>query len=278
MSGEAERKAEGRGQGAEGESGDQPKFKTQNAPFFPHTPHPTPHTPHPIHAVIFDLDGVLTDTSEFHYLGWKRLADEEGIPFDRTLNESLRGVSRRDSLLRLLNERTVTEDELQAMMVRKNGYYLDLIRTITPDHLLPGVLNLLDELRLAGIKVALGSASKNAQEVLERLGILNRMDAIADGNSVKNSKPAPDVFLYAADQLDVLPANCVVVEDAASGIEAALRAGMGTVGLGPLERVGAAHVILPNLQGVHWADLQQKLAYSSQSAPRSSFHPALALP
>lgn len=222
----------------------------------PDTRHPTPDT---IQAVIFDLDGVLTDTSEFHYLGWKRLADEEGIPFDREANEALRGVSRRDSLLYLLKGRSVTEAQIEEMMARKNGYYLDLIRTITPDHLLPGVSKLLDELRAAGIKIALGSASKNAKEVLERLGILDRVDAIADGLSVKNSKPAPDVFLHAASQLNISPAHCVVVEDATSGIEAALRAGMWSVGLGPVERVGDAHVVLPNLQNVHWQDLLEKV-------------------
>ncbi|MGA7936338.1 MAG: beta-phosphoglucomutase, partial [Kovacikia sp.] len=229
-------------------------------PRFPtlHPPHSTASLP-PIQGVIFDLDGVLTDTSEFHYLAWKRLAEEEKIPFDRAINESLRGVSRRDSLLHLLNGKSVTADHFQEMMVRKNGYYLDLIRTITPDHLLPGVLDLLDELRSSGIKIALGSASKNAQEVLARLNILDRMEAIADGHSVKNSKPAPDVFLYGADQLGLSPANCVVVEDAASGVEAALRAGMWSVGLGPAERVGAAHIVLPDLQGVHWADLRDKL-------------------
>ncbi|MDX2214197.1 MAG: beta-phosphoglucomutase [Oculatellaceae cyanobacterium bins.114] len=216
----------------------------------------------PIQGVIFDLDGVLTDTSEFHYLGWKRLADEEHLAFDRTANEALRGVSRRDSLLRLLQGRSVNEDELQAMMARKNRYYLDLIRTITPDHLLPGVKQLLTELNTAGIQVALGSASKNAREVIERLGIAHHIQAIADGHSVAQSKPAPDVFLYAAQQLDLAPANCIVVEDAASGIEAALRAGMWSVGLGPNERVGAAHLVLPNLAEVRWETLLNQLSHA----------------
>ncbi|MBD2461377.1 beta-phosphoglucomutase [Oscillatoria sp. FACHB-1407] len=214
----------------------------------------------PIQGVIFDLDGVLTDTSEFHYLGWKRLADEENLPFDRTANEALRGVSRRDSLLRLLNGRSVSEDELQEMMTRKNQYYLELIRTITPDHLLPGVNQLLTELNAVGIRVALGSASKNAREVIERLGIAHHIQAIADGYSVAKSKPAPDVFLYAAQQLDLAPGHCIVVEDAASGIEAALSAGMWAIGLGPNERVGKAHLVLPNLTDVHWEMLLQQLS------------------
>lgn len=214
----------------------------------------------PIAGVIFDLDGVLTDTSEFHYLGWKRLADEEGIPFDRERNEALRGVSRRDSLRYLLDGRSVTEAQLEAMMARKNAYYLELIQTITPDHLLPGVLQLLEDLQTHGIKIAIGSASKNAREVVQRLGIADRIDAIADGYSVANSKPAPDVFLHAAALLDLEPTACIVVEDAASGVEAALRAGAWTIGLGPAERVGAAHLVLPNLATTRWVNLRNYLS------------------
>jgi kojibiose phosphorylase len=217
-----------------------------------------PKTPD-IRAVIFDLDGVITDTSEFHYLAWQRLADEERLPFDRTLNETLRGVSRQDSLRRMLDGRTVTAEHFQAMMDRKNGYYLDLIRTIQPQDLLPGVAALLADLQTAGIKIALGSSSKNAPEVLQRLGIIDTMNAIADGNSVTHSKPAPDVFLHAAHQLGIEPQYCLVVEDAASGIEAAIRAGMLSVGLGPVDRVNAASLVLPNLDGIRWSDIQAKL-------------------
>lgn len=210
----------------------------------------------PIRGVIFDLDGVLTDTSEFHYQGWKRLADDEGLAFDREANEALRGISRRDSLLQLLGDRTVTEAEFQEMMDRKNGYYLELIENITPTDLLPGALELLNELQASGVKVAIGSVSKNAQTVVQRLGIQDKVEAIADGYSVTRTKPAPDLFLYAAEQLGLSPVECVVVEDATSGVEAALTAGMLAVGLGPVERVGAAHVVLPDLAGVSWADLQ----------------------
>ncbi|MDX2240862.1 MAG: beta-phosphoglucomutase [Leptolyngbyaceae cyanobacterium bins.302] len=213
----------------------------------------------PIQAVIFDLDGVITDTSEFHYQGWQRLADEEGLPFDRQMNESLRGISRRESLQRMLNGREVTDEQFQEMMDRKNRYYLDLIRTITPNHLLPGVAQLLDDLQAAGIKIALGSSSKNAPEVLQRLGIAHYMDAIADGNSVTQSKPAPDVFLHAAHQLTLAPEHCIVVEDAASGIEAAMRAGMWAIGLGELSRVKDAHLVLPDLANTSWAELLDRL-------------------
>ena len=212
-----------------------------------------------VQGVIFDLDGVLTDTAEFHYRAWQRLADEAGIPFDRQANEALRGVSRRESLLRIVGERNYREEQLKEMMERKNRYYVDSIQEVTPDDLLPGAIALLNELRAAGMKIAIGSASKNARAVIENLGIADKVDAIADGYSVERSKPAPDLFLHAAELLGLKPAQCVVVEDAASGIEAGLAAGMLTIGLGPVERVGAAHVVLPNLEGVTWTNLQTQL-------------------
>jgi len=222
------------------------------------------HVPN-IQGVIFDLDGVLTETAEYHYRGWQRLADEEGIPFDRQANEAMRGLSRQDSLLQMLGDRSRTEEQLQEMMERKNRYYLEFIKDVSPADLLPGAVELLDELRSAGIKVAIGSASKNAQEVIQRLGVGDRVDTISDGYSVTRSKPAPDLFLHAAAQLGLAPEHCVVVEDAASGVEAALAAGMWAVGLGPVERVGAAHVVLPSLAGVHWSDLLAKLSQSRSS-------------
>ena len=220
-----------------------------------------------IRAVIFDLDGVITDTSEFHYQAWQRLADEVGLPYDRTLNEGLRGISRRESLQRLLGDRQVSAAEFQTMMDRKNQYYLEQVHTITPEHLLPGVANLFQDLRQAGIKIALGSASKNAPEVLRRLGIADYMDAIADGNSVSQSKPAPDVFLNAATQLQIAPEHCVVIEDAAAGIEAALRAGMWVIGLGDLSRVKDAHLTLPNLAKMTWMDLCDRLTQVVSTSP-----------
>ncbi len=213
-----------------------------------------------IRGVIFDLDGVLTDTAELHYRGWQRLADEEGIPFDRQANEALRGLSRRDSLLRLLAGRPATEAQMQEMMARKNRYYRELIQTVTPAHLLPGAAALLDELRAAGVRIAIGSASENASRVVERLGIADRVDVLVDGRSVARQKPAPDLFLYAAARLGLPPAECVVVEDAASGVAAARAAGMWAVGLGPAERVGAAHAVWPSLADVHWADVLARLA------------------
>jgi beta-phosphoglucomutase len=192
-------------------------------------------------AVIFDLDGVITDTAEFHYLGWQRLADEEGIPFDREANEALRGVSRRESLEIMLGDREVPEDELLAMMERKNGYYVDSLGHMGPDDALPGAVELVEEARDRGLAVAIGSSSKNARLVLDKLGLTDRFDAIADGDSVDRAKPAPDLFLAAAELLGVEPAACIVVEDAESGVDAALAAGMVAVGVGPEDRVGHAH-------------------------------------
>jgi beta-phosphoglucomutase len=208
-----------------------------------------------IRAFIFDLDGVITDTAEYHYRGWKRLADEEGIPFTREENEHLRGVARRESLMLILQGREYPEEKILEMMERKNNYYLAFIKEITPQDLLPGAKELLEEIRAAGMKNALGSASKNAPDVIQRLGIRDLFDAVSDGHSVERQKPAPDLFLHAADQLGLSSAECVVVEDAAAGIEAALAGGFRSVGLGPLDRVGKANVIFPSLDGVHLSDL-----------------------
>lgn len=215
-----------------------------------------------IRGLIFDLDGVLTDTSEYHYLAWKRLADQEGIPFDRQANDALRGVSRRDSLMILLGDRPATEGQIREMMERKNWYYQELIQSIGPENLLPGARELLIELKEAGLKVAIGSASRNARSVIQKLGISGWIDTVSDGHSVERQKPAPDLFLHAAAHLGLEPAQCVVVEDAASGVEAALAAGMWTVGSGPASRVGAAHVVIPSLDGVGWRHLQCLLVQS----------------
>jgi beta-phosphoglucomutase len=189
-----------------------------------------------IKAVIFDLDGVLTDTAEYHFRAWKRLADEENISFTREDNEQLRGVSRRESLLRLLKSKVYPEAVMQDMMARKNGYYTQLIAGITSADLLPGVVDLLDQLDAAGMPYAVASASHNAQTVLNGLGIMDRLTVLADGGSVPRTKPAPDLFRFAAASLGFQPHECLVVEDAEAGIEAALTAGMPCLALGPAER------------------------------------------
>ncbi|QBI20966.1 beta-phosphoglucomutase [Egibacter rhizosphaerae] len=194
-------------------------------------------------AVIFDLDGVLTDTAEFHERGWARLADEQGWHFDSALADELRGVSRMDSLERILAENGVTADveQKREWADRKNRYYVDALDELSPADLLPGALELVLACKDEGLAVAIGSSSRNAPMVLDRLGITDQFAAVSDGNAVERAKPAPDLFLHAADQLGVAAERCVVVEDAASGVDAALAAGMVTVGVGPAERLGHAH-------------------------------------
>lgn len=216
----------------------------------------------PIKGFIFDLDGVLTDTAEYHYRGWKRLADEFGLPFTREDNEALRGIPRRESLLLILKERQYPEEQILQMMERKNRYYLEFIREISPGDVLPGARELLEEIRAAGLRSAVGSASKNAPEVLQRLGIADLLDAVSHGNSVERQKPAPDLFLHAASQLGLQPAECVVVEDATAGIAAARAGGFQSIGLGPEERVGEADLVLPSLNGVHLKALLDALEKS----------------
>jgi beta-phosphoglucomutase len=208
-----------------------------------------------VKAIIFDLDGVLTNTSEYHYRGWRQLADELGIPFDRQRNEALRGVSRRRSLELLLDGRSVTEEQMEEWMARKNGTYVALIQQMTPADILPGALDLLNELRQSDIKIGIASASKNTYTVLNRLQLRDRVDGVSDGYSVEHQKPAPDLFLHCARQLEVDPGEAIVVEDAASGVEAALAGGFWTVGLGPEERVGRAHVVFSGLEGIHLQDV-----------------------
>ncbi len=224
-----------------------------------------------IKAVLFDLDGVLTDTAELHYLGWQRLADEEGLTFDREENEKLRGLSRRDSMIAILKhqqskkqqieKQQIDEAVMQAWMDRKNSYYQDSLQTLSPKDLLPGVKALLDQAKVAGLKLAVASASYNAPTVLKRLKIASYFDVIVAGPDPKagpgksRPKPAPDPFLLAAQKLNLSPAQCVVVEDAASGIAAGRAGGMTTVGLGPVARVGAADRVFASLKGVTLADI-----------------------
>lgn len=193
-----------------------------------------------IKAVIFDLDGVITDTAEYHFLSWKRLAEEEGIEFSREDNDKFRGISRRDCLEILLKDRVLSEEEKDKLADRKNIYYREYLKDLDESNILPGVEQLINYLRKKNYKLAVASSSKNTLRVLDRLGITDVFDAIADGNSVENSKPAPDIFLYTAKQLEVNPEGCIVIEDSASGIEAANKAGMLTIGIGPEERVGEA--------------------------------------
>jgi kojibiose phosphorylase len=214
-----------------------------------------------IQAFIFDLDGVITDTAENHYLAWKRMADDEGIPMDRALGDQLRGVARRPALLRIIGDRPYTEQQITELMQRKNSYYVSMLQSVTPDDLMPGIAPLIAALKAAGLKVAVASASKNARSVLRNLRIAEEFDAISDGYSVTAQKPDPALFLHAAEQLGVEPTRAVVVEDAAAGIEAAIAGGFRSVGVGPPERVGDADVVLPGFADVSLDDLLTRLEH-----------------
>jgi len=210
--------------------------------------------------MIFDLDGVIVDTAEFHFLAWKRLADEEGIPFTREDNEALRGVSRRESLELLLKGRKIDEETAQAWMARKNSYYVNYLKDLTPQDILRGSYEFLQNARAEGYRIGLASASRNANTVLERLEISHLFDVIGDGYAVVNTKPASDLFLWVAGGLGVPARQCIVFEDAEAGVEAALRGGMLCVGIGPTERVGKAHLICQGLYELTIQQMQHLLA------------------
>jgi kojibiose phosphorylase len=207
-----------------------------------------------IQAVIFDLDGVLTNTSEYHYLAWKMLADEMNIYFDRNINEKLRGIPRKESLEIMLGSKKISEAEKLKLMDIKNDYYVELLKQMSPKDILPGVIDLLHEIRKAGIKIGIGSSSKNAKTVIEKLKLETFIDSISDGYSVNNHKPAPDLFLHCAANLNTAPKQAIVVEDAESGVEAAINGGFWVIGLGPADRVGKSHTVFPDFENVHLED------------------------
>ncbi len=185
-------------------------------------------------AFIFDLDGVLCSTDEFHYLAWKRLADKEGIPFDRGINNLLRGVSRRDSLEIILQKspKKYAEEEKDALCDYKNSIYVSYLNRMDPSYCSEEVRNTLSALKQKGFLLAVGSSSKNTPKILSKLEIEDFFDAISDGNQITHSKPNPEVFLLAAKKLGVEPKECFVVEDAKSGIDAAADGGFVSIGIG----------------------------------------------
>ena len=185
-----------------------------------------------IKGVIFDLDGVILSTDDFHYQAWKKLADRLKIPFDREKNNRLRGVSRMASLDIVLEGYTFSEEEKLAFAEEKNNTYRELLNTLTPEFVNNDVRDTLDELKSQGIKIAIGSSSKNTKLILSRVGLLNAFNAIADGTDIKNSKPDPEVFLIAAQRIGLEPKECIVVEDAFAGIDAAVAGGFIPVAIG----------------------------------------------
>ncbi|KKO45868.1 beta-phosphoglucomutase [Arsukibacterium ikkense] len=210
-----------------------------------------------IKAVIFDLDGVLTDTAHYHFQAWQALAHELGISFTEQDNEQLKGVDRLGSLRWILQQaqRQLSPEEETRLMQQKNAHYLELIAHMSPADLFAGVQPLFTELRQHGIKIGLASASKNAAMVVERLGIANQFDYIADANDVVNSKPDPEVFLLAATGLGVATTHCIGVEDAVAGVEAINAAGMTAIGIGEPSVLNRAIKVYPSIQKLKLTDL-----------------------
>lgn len=200
-----------------------------------------------LEAVIFDLDGVITDTAEYHYLAWQELAKELGISFSREFNEELKGISRMDSLEKILvhggREMDFSDEEKQALANQKNEHYRQLIQQITPADILPGIKDLITEIKGLGLKLGLASVSKNAYTVMDALELSDQFDVIVDANTIKNSKPDPEIFLTAAKLLQVEPVKCIGIEDAVAGIKAIKAAGMFAVGIGDKEVLKKADLV-----------------------------------
>jgi len=202
-------------------------------------------------AFIFDLDGVIVDTAKYHFLAWRNLANSLGFEFTEVQNELLKGVSRVKSLEILLKIGNVelTDNEKQTLLVNKNTEYLQYVNKMTADEILPGMNELLSFLDQNNIKYALGSASKNAPLILEKVGLLNRFTAIVDGNDVSKAKPDPEVFLIGAKKLNMKPEDCIVVEDAIAGVEAANAANMLSIGIGDAKVLNEANYVLNDTTG-----------------------------
>jgi len=194
-------------------------------------------------GVLFDLDGVVVFTDKYHYLGWKKLADEKGWAFDEEINDGCRGVPRLASLQVILDHNCVElpEEEKEQLAEIKNEVYKELLKQINSEDVYPGVIEFLEKLKAQGLKLAICSSSKNAQTVLNALDLSRYFEAVVDGNDIRKPKPDPEIFLKGAERLGLKPEECIVFEDAESGVEAALAAGMVCIGVGPTERLGAAN-------------------------------------
>lgn len=211
-----------------------------------------------LEACLFDLDGVLVDTAKYHYLAWKQLANTLGFDFTEKENEQLKGISRVESLRKILNWAGMEmpqekQDELASL---KNGWYVEMISGMTQNEVLPGALKLLDELKKSQIKIGLGSASKNAKLILDNTGLTPYFDALVDGNIVSKSKPDPEVFLRGAELLGISPEHCVVFEDASAGVEAAITGNMKAIGIGNEEELGEAQLVVEDLTAIDLRTIQ----------------------
>jgi beta-phosphoglucomutase len=202
-----------------------------------------------IKACIFDLDGVIVDTAVYHYKAWKRLANGLGFDLTEEDNEKLKGVSRVRSLQLILQWGGITKtpEEQEVLAAGKNEWYVEMISHMTPAEILPGAKEFVVTCRQAGLKTAIGSASKNTGMILDKVGIAHLFDAVIDGNKVSKPKPDPEVFLKGAEAVNVEPANCVVFEDAIAGIEAAINGGMKAIGVGSPEVLTAANLVVSGL-------------------------------
>ena len=210
-------------------------------------------------AVVFDLDGVITDTAHYHYLAWKRMAEQQGVYFDHAFNEQLKGIDRMGSLELILAAagRLYTVEEKLALADGKNLHYQELITGMTADDLLPGAVAALDAVRAAGLKIGLASVSKNAFTVLDRLGIRDKFDYVVDAALIARGKPDPEIFLKAASELGVVPADCLGVEDAVAGVAAIKAAGMFALGVGLSSVLSQADLVIAGLDQFDLAVLQQ---------------------
>lgn len=210
-----------------------------------------------INGCIFDLDGVIVDTAHYHFLAWKRLASGLGYQLTQHDNEQLKGVSRMKSLEIVLNLAGVSKsaEEMEHLANKKNAWFREYIEQMMPDEIYPGVRPLIRQLRGAGIRVGLASSSKNARQVIRLLAIENEFDAIVDGNMIRHTKPHPEIFLKTADMLGVAPENCVVIEDAEAGIEAAVAAGMKCIGIGASALLAKADAVFPKTADVNLSTL-----------------------
>jgi beta-phosphoglucomutase len=215
-----------------------------------------------IKAVLFDLDGVITDTAEYHYIAWKQLAEQLGIEIDKAFNEQLKGVSRMESLERILRhgnrQNDLSTEEKVAFATQKNEHYVQLLDNVTPQDVYPGIRELLLELKAANVRAVIASASKNAPQILKSLEITEFFDYVVNPDEIEYGKPAPDIFLRGAEVVGIAPKYCIGIEDAQAGIEAIKSANMFAIGIGE-ERVlrpSGADIVLPSTETLSWSLLQ----------------------
>jgi beta-phosphoglucomutase len=215
-----------------------------------------------VKAFIFDLDGVITDTAEHHYLAWKALAEELGITFTREHNEELKGVSRMDSLEKILaiggGQQEFSSDEKEKLAKQKNEHYVQLIQNISPEDILPGIKEFITKIKSDGLKLAIASASKNAVPVLEGLGLKEEFDIIVDAGTIKNGKPNPEIFLRAAELVHVTPSECIGIEDAIAGVDAIKSAEMFAVAIGPKESFAKADLVYETTDQLSYEEIITK--------------------